>query len=90
MQLTRHGLWMCLRSGDGNDTNLMVLARALGDKVRLPGIDISLERLRRGCAYWGDRLSGVDMVEDGPTTLITQSDASADIVYSLHCLEQIP
>lgn len=79
-----------LEVGCGNGTNLMVLARALGDRVRLRGIDISQERLRRGCAYWGDRLSGVEMVEDSATTLITQTDASADIVYSLHCLEQIP
>lgn len=79
-----------LEVGCGNGTNLMVLARALGDKVRLRGIDISSERLKQGRAYWRDRLDGVEMVEDSATTLSTQADGSADVVFSLHGLEQIP
>lgn len=79
-----------LEVGCGNGTNLTVLARGLGDKVRLRGIDISSERLRLGRAYWQDALDGVEMVEDSVTTLATQGDGSADLVYSVHCLEQIP
>jgi ubiquinone/menaquinone biosynthesis C-methylase UbiE len=79
-----------LEVGCGNGTNLMVLARALGDKVALRGIDISGERLAQGRTYWGKRLDKVSMVEDSATTLATQADGSADLVYSLHCLEQIP
>lgn len=79
-----------LEVGCGNGTNLMVLRKALGDKVRLRGIDISAERLKLGRDYWGERLDGVEMVEDSATTLATQADGSADIVYSVHCLEQIP
>jgi SAM-dependent methyltransferase len=79
-----------LEVGCGNGTNLMVLRKALGEKVRLSGIDISAERLRLGRDYWGDRLDGVEMVEDSATTLATQADGSADLVYSVHCLEQIP
>ena len=79
-----------LEVGCGNGTNLMVLARALGDKVALRCIDISGERLAQGRTYWGKRLDKVSMVEDSATTLATQADGSADLVYSLHCLEQIP
>ena len=79
-----------LEVGCGNGTNLMVLAAALCDKVQLRGIDISAPRLSTGWPYWGDRLSGVEVIEDSATTLATQPDASADLVFSLHCLEQIP
>jgi ubiquinone/menaquinone biosynthesis C-methylase UbiE len=79
-----------LEVGCGNGTNLMVLARDLGNKVRLRGIDIYPERLKYGRAYWGGRLNGVKMVEDSATSLTTQGDRSADVVFSLHCLEQIP
>jgi ubiquinone/menaquinone biosynthesis C-methylase UbiE len=79
-----------LEVGCGNDTNLMVLAAALGEKVKLRGIDISAQRIAKGQLYWGEKLNGVEMVEDSATTLATQNDASADLVFSLHCLDQIP
>jgi ubiquinone/menaquinone biosynthesis C-methylase UbiE len=79
-----------LEVGCGNGTNLMVLRRALDERVCLRGIDISAERLRLGREYWGDWLYGVEMVADSATTLATQADHSADLVYSVHCLEQIP
>lgn len=79
-----------LEVGCGNGTNLMVLKKALGDMAELRGIDISAERLRQGREYWGARLDGVEMLEDSATTLDTQADNTADLVYSVHCLEQIP
>jgi len=79
-----------LEVGCGNGTNLMVLAEALGEKVKLRGIDISTQRIAKGQPYWGEKLTDVEMLEDSATTLATQNDASADLVFSLHCLEQIP
>ena len=79
-----------LEVGCGNGTNLMVLREKLGDAAELRGIDISAERLKRGRAYWGARLDTVEMIEDSATTLATQKDGSADLVFSVHCLEQIP
>lgn len=79
-----------LEVGCGNGTNLMVLKAILGDTVRLRGIDISGERLKLGRTYWSERLAGVELTEDSALTLETQEDASADLVFSVHCLEQIP
>lgn len=79
-----------LEVGCGNGTNLMALRQTLGDRVCLRGIDISSERLRHGQDYWGERLAGVDMSVDSATELSTQADGSADVVFTIHCLEQIP
>jgi SAM-dependent methyltransferase len=79
-----------LEVGCGNGTNLKVLAEKLGDKVSLHGIDISPDRIRQGRTYWGNALAGVEMEEDSATTLQTVADEAVDLVYSLHCLEQIP
>lgn len=79
-----------LEVGCGNGTNLKLLAERLGQKVVLHGIDISPARLEQGRTYWGRALDGIEMVEDSATTLSTVPDKSVDLVYSLHCLEQIP
>ncbi len=79
-----------LEVGCGNGTNLMILKGALGDAVRLRGIDVSPERIKLGYEYWGDAVEGVEMQVDSATVLETQADGSADLVYSVHCLEQIP
>jgi ubiquinone/menaquinone biosynthesis C-methylase UbiE len=79
-----------LEVGCGNGTNLKVLSERLGPKVVLRGIDISPQRLQQGRAYWGDALDGIEMAEDSATTLATVPDTSVDLVYSVHCLEQIP
>ena len=79
-----------LEVGCGNGTNLMILRDRFGIGVHLTGVDIATERLRRGRAYWGTRLDGVTLTEDSALTLATQADGSADLVYSVHCLEQLP
>lgn len=79
-----------LEVGCGNGTNLMILRDHFGDGVALTGVDIATERLRRGQAYWGARLDGVTLTEDSALTLATQGDGSADLVFSVHCLEQLP
>lgn len=78
-----------LEVGCGNGTNLMLLKQA-HPGADLHGIDISPARMRVGRAYWGDRLDGVGMTVDSAITLETLGDAAFDLVYSVHCLEQLP
>jgi len=78
-----------LEVGCGNGTNLMLLKQA-HPGAELHGIDISPERMRVGRAYWGNRLDGVSMTTDSAITLATMADASFDLVYAVHCLEQLP
>jgi len=83
------GALRVLEVGCGNGTNLMLLRQA-HPGANLFGIDISPERMRLGRAYWGDRLAGVTMTPDSAITLETLADASFDLVFSVHCLEQLP
>lgn len=76
--------------GCGNGTNLMRLKEKFGDNVSLSGIDISPERIRLGKQFWGDKLSGVALGVDSALTLETRPENSCDIVFSIHCLEQLP
>jgi ubiquinone/menaquinone biosynthesis C-methylase UbiE len=79
-----------LEVGAGNCINMALLAEAFGDKVDLTGIDISPKRLEVSQGFWGDRIAGVDLHVDSATELATIPDRSVDLVFSMHCLEQIP
>ncbi|MGB3406274.1 MAG: class I SAM-dependent methyltransferase [Jannaschia sp.] len=79
-----------LEVGAGNCTNLVRLKETFGDRIELSGVDLSPERLRVGKTYWGERLEAVDLSVDSALTLSTIKDAEFDLVYSMHCLEQLP
>jgi 2-polyprenyl-3-methyl-5-hydroxy-6-metoxy-1,4-benzoquinol methylase len=79
-----------LEVGCGNGVNLVLLNEEFGDQIEIKGIDLSAERMRVGREYWGEKLEGVEMVEDSVLTLSTVADDSYDVVYSTHCLEQVP
>ena len=79
-----------LEVGCGNGTNLQFLKTELGDKVNLTGIDISRERIEQGKNYWGDRLTHVSLRVDSATQLNSFNEDEVDIIYTVHCLEQLP
>ena len=79
-----------LEIGSGNGVNLVLLNEEFGSQLDIKGIELSSDRMRVGREYWGDRLNNVEMVEDSALSLKTVSDNSFDIVYSTHCLEQLP
>ena len=79
-----------LEVGCGNGTNLQILKTELGDKVNLTGIDISNERIEQGKNYWGDRLADITFRVDSAIDLKTFSENDVDIIYTVHCLEQLP
>lgn len=79
-----------LEVGAGNCINLMLLNEAFGDKVELVGIDISPRRLEVSRQIWGPKLDGVDLHVDSALDLATCADRSFDVVFSMHCLEQLP
>ena len=86
----RGGPVRVLEVGCGNGTNLMLLNERLGDRASLAGIDIAARRIELGRGYWGARLDGVELGVDSALTLAGQADDSADLVFSVHCLEQLP
>lgn len=79
-----------LEVGAGNGTNLVKLRETFGDRVDLHGIDLSPERLKVGETYYGERLAGVRLNVDSALSLTSMADDSFDVVYSMHCLEQLP
>lgn len=79
-----------LEVGCGNGTNLKLLRDAFGAAVALTGIDISDERLHVGRGFWKDALDGVTLREASATDLTVFPDAAFDLVYTVHCIEQIP
>ncbi len=86
----RPGPVRVLEVGCGNGTNLKLMRDAFGDRVTLTGLDISGERIRVGQAFWKDALDGVRFETGSATDLSCFADDSFDLVYTVHCLEQIP
>lgn len=79
-----------LEVGCGNGTNLMLLKGRLGEQATFAGFDIAARRLELGRQYWGERLDGIDLSVDSALSLSGFEDDSVDLVYSVHCLEQLP
>ncbi len=79
-----------LEVGAGNCINVALLVEAFGEKIEMVGIDISPKRLEVSRGFWKDRIAGVDLHVDSATELATIPDRSFDLVFSMHCLEQIP
>lgn len=79
-----------LEIGCGNATNLMILAAQFGERAAFSGIDISGDRINAGKSHWGERLSGVELIETSATELGCFQDRAFDVVFSVCALEQIP
>jgi SAM-dependent methyltransferase len=78
-----------LEVGCGNGINLVELKARFGDSIELHGIDYSPERLKVSRRYFGERLDGVSLHEGSITARTQWPDGHFDVVFSMHCLEQI-
>ena len=80
-----------LEVGCGNCVNLVQLSSKFSSSdVKFYGIDISPKRLEVSKFYWKERLNEVELSVDNATKLSNFGDNSFDIVFTMHCLEQIP
>lgn len=90
--LSRGATPSVLEVGCGNCINLVSLKERYGDKVALSGFDVSPGRILSARAHFGSRLDGIDL---RTASAIDPSLASVfgckfGIVFSMHCLEQLP
>lgn len=79
-----------LEVGCGNCINLVSLKRELGKAVELYGIDISEERLNVARNYFTEALEGIKLYPCSITQTTPWRDSFFDVVFTMHCLEQIP
>lgn len=75
--------------GCGNCINLVLLKQRYGDAITLTGIDISYNRLKTAKKYFGNQLDGVTLIDSPITKRTKLKNDSFEIVFSMHCLEQI-
>jgi len=79
-----------LEVGCGNCINLVDLKKTFGTFVELYGIDISKNRINVAKNYFGEKLSDVNLQPKSITEKTCWDDNYFDLVFSMHCLEQIP
>lgn len=80
-----------LEVGCGNCINLVLLKRHYGDRVELVGHDISPKRIEVAQTYFGAALDGINFVACSATDPVPDNEHDQfDLVFSMHCLEQIP
>ena len=79
-----------LEVGCGNCINMVNLKTKYGDNVILHGIDISEKRITVAKSYFGDNRSGVTLQSKSITDNTGWDNNHFDLVFSMHCLEQIP
>jgi SAM-dependent methyltransferase len=80
-----------LEVGCGNCINLVQLKKRFGPRVQLSGFDISSGRLAVAKKFFGDQLADVSLWEESITEPAPKREiAKYDLVFSMHCLEQIP
>lgn len=79
-----------LEVGCGNCINLLSLKRELGKAIELYGIDISAERLNIARNYFTEALDGIKLYPCSITQTTPWRDSFFDVVFTMHCLEQIP
>jgi SAM-dependent methyltransferase len=80
-----------LEVGCGNCINLVELSKHFGERVRLQGIDVSSGRVDVAKKYFGNRLSNISIWVESITEPVPKKEiAKYDLVFSMHCLEQIP
>lgn len=77
--------------GCGNCINLVLLKERYGDRIRLSGVDISTGRINVAKTFFGEKLEGVDLgIESVAEPTPEAEKEKYDLVFSMHCLEQIP
>ena len=79
-----------LEVGCGNCINLVCLKEKYGDQIQLTGLELSSRRVKVAKDYFGERLTGVSFHIGSVTEPIVEwKNGGFDLVYSMHCLEQI-
>lgn len=78
-----------LEVGCGNCINLVNLTRRFKGAADLYGIDISARRLQVARDFFKEDLAGVQLHEASITQKTDWEDGYFDVVFSMHCLEQI-
>ncbi len=73
----------------GNCLNIASLIARYGDKILISGIDIAENRIRIGQDRLGEKISAARLSAQSITDRTSFSDGEFDVVYSVHCLEQI-
>ena len=77
--------------GCGNCINIVLLKEHFGDKITLSGVDISTGRLDVARKFFGEKLEGADLwIESVADPTPEDQKGRYDLVFSMHCLEQIP
>lgn len=77
--------------GCGNCINLIELKERYGEKIDLHGTDISTGRINTAKGFFGDLLDGVNIwIESITEPTPSDQHDQYDLVFSMHCLEQIP
>lgn len=79
-----------LEIGCGNCINLINLQNKYGSKLSLFGQDIADQRIANAKDYFGEKLSQVQFQVQNIVNGYEAPDNYFHIVFSMHCLEQIP
>lgn len=78
-----------LEVGCGNCINLLNLREKYGNRLELFGIDISQKRIETAQKFYGKRLNDIELSQQSITSKTIWDDKHFDVVFSMHCLEQI-
>lgn len=80
-----------LEVGCGNCINLVLLKRRYKDRVDLVGHDISGRRIEVAREHFKSKLDEVEFSVCSATDPVPENEQNSfDLVFSMHCLEQIP
>lgn len=80
-----------LEVGCGNCINLVLLKQRYGERIELTGHDISERRIAVAKEFFGAELDGIAFaVKSATEPVAAEETAQFDLVFSMHCLEQIP
>jgi ubiquinone/menaquinone biosynthesis C-methylase UbiE len=78
-----------LEVGCGSCLNIVALLERYGGRVKISGFDVAHNRIKVAREHFGPRLDGVDLSVQSITERTTFQDQQFDLVYSVHCLEQV-
>jgi SAM-dependent methyltransferase len=80
-----------LEVGCGNCINLDLIRKRYGKRVELHGLDFSGNRISAAHSYFRDALNDISFSVQSITDPVPDSESGRyDLVFSMHCLEQIP